>query len=591
MSESTSFASDCCEPQDNFEDPSLPKNVVLLSGEEPLYKGGTAQVTQQESTKLIRKFLIDANLNDTQKVQFYNLMKRHLPVNTKLNDDWLPSKMPPFIVNHTTEDNFILFDVNEQYQSIVKGLHIQRNPAIILFLDGATKYVKGGDSFWPLLGHLLPANLDEHFKFTSQQNVMVIGLSKKLPKVTKPSYKFIEKCCDSVKDAGIEIYNVTCDLPARAFALNHSNFNGEYGCFYCTAASIRKNGRTLYPNCHCSGKPRKTEEVFASAQCGVKGPSPFKFVKCPRDFRIDVMHLFGAGLCKRQMNLLLRGSELKNHAHQLSSSAKRTLQASLEETKLPRNIPLSRTDMSLKYQWKAKTCIYFFLHFIPLLKPFLSHDKFESLLLLSNIIFLFGNEVQLCNDSLVNIELLCDSFCSSYENIWGPNECTITFHHVRHLLEQCSEDGGLSPFCYSAFPFESYLHTLMKSMHGTIGSLSQSARNITLRIQHNANQRENSDLKRSNIRFTHASKDTEFRCNSLGFCYRTGTFFKVKSVGSNTVMGQPLKTEPLLQNSLFCNNQKIVQELSVSCIYEKESCCSAVRVEKYISPVIIFTLM
>ena len=103
-------------------------------------------------------------------------------------------------------------------------------------------------------------------------------------------------------------FSVTCDLPARAYALNHTNFHSENGCMYCTAVSVRKNGRTLYPKNSCSAKPRKTVDTYANAQCGVKGPSPFKFVECPRDFRIDVMHHLGAGLCRRLMNLLLRGS-------------------------------------------------------------------------------------------------------------------------------------------------------------------------------------------------------------------------------------------------------------------------------------------
>lgn len=275
-----------------------------------LYEG--ARITKETSDQLIASFLCKANLNDEMKKELNKLLVSHVPLKTRLRQDYLPENSPCYAIETTDVDSFILLPLKFQYETLVKRTGIKHSNArsVIVFIDGGARYKKGTDSFWPFLAFLFPENLQEYKELSQRENMIVVGLSKKKPKCPKPSNIFIKRCCEAIEKAGLTIKNVTADTPARSFALNHSAFNGKQGCTYCKIRGERSSGRTLYMHEAAIQADPKTEETYDRQTDGVYGESPFLNVERPDAFRIDVMHQLGCGLTKRLLQLLLRGSEV-----------------------------------------------------------------------------------------------------------------------------------------------------------------------------------------------------------------------------------------------------------------------------------------
>lgn len=570
----------------------MPQSLEVDDELSALYPG--ARITKNVSDAKIAEFLCRANLNDAMKKEFNKVLQYHVPQSVKLRQDYLPQNAPKFKVQETDVDRFILLPLPDQIEAILKRLGKAKETAkqVVAFIDGGARYKKGTDSFWPFLAFLHPENMNEYKEVVKKENIIIVGLSKKKPMCPKPSTEFIKSCCSALEAYGLSIKNVTADVPARSFALAHVAFNSLSGCTFCKAKGERCNGRTLWRYEAALSADLKTEDTFRSQTDGVLAQSPFQNVQRPDGFRVDIMHQLGAGITKRLLQLLLRGVEIKNTGHQLSPSAKRAVFEELESVKLPRSLPLSRTDLTLSGSWKAKTCLYFFIHLVPIFRPFVSFKKLRSLLILGNLIYLYASEFHLSVATLAHIELLNSAFCMEFEETWGKSECTYNFHMCHHLVNQTISEA-VSPMTYSAFPFESFMHCLMNSMHGTIGSLEQSARNIFFRVRVNAEKCQTGEPNRWKSSFMTRAHDTAFLSNSYGFNCHSKRFFTVDAIHSDSLIGTLLETRPLLSlgQSHFCNFHKILRRSEFQGEFPQESCVLAVVAGDHISPVVKFTFM
>jgi len=105
-------------------------NIIDDNDEQsPLYENSTASITKSQSKSIILKFLCAANLNDVQKLHFFNVVKQHLPKETEIDSSWLPRKYKrTFAVRTTESDDYVLFDVESQVQNVTKNLNIQGVP-------------------------------------------------------------------------------------------------------------------------------------------------------------------------------------------------------------------------------------------------------------------------------------------------------------------------------------------------------------------------------------------------------------------------------------------------------------------------------
>jgi len=211
------------------------------------------------------------------------------------------------------------------------------------------------------------------------------------------------------------------------------------------------------------------------------------------------------------------------------------------------------------------------------------------------VIYLFGSAYHISASSVAVIEKLLENFSQNFENIWGATESTINFHYTScHILDACIDDSFISPFAYSCFPFESYMSSIMRSMHGTVGSLKQSARNLYIKIQGNALSPKYLPPSKK-FKFTDESKDTQYVCNTYAYDEVHQKFYFITAVSdsSEKMTGNEIIVKPFFENipSEFNNTFVFVKKLNNEVVIDLGNCIHCVKVKNFISKTIKFTLM
>ena len=110
------------------------------------------------------------------------------------------------------------------------------------------------------------------------------------------------------------------DLPAKAAAANMKQFNGRYGCLYCThPGEALGRGATVYPPNTADSLQTHVQVQRCAAQAassgkpvfGIKGPSPLaKYIDVVNSIPVDYMHAVLEGVCKQ---IMMSWFNSKNH--------------------------------------------------------------------------------------------------------------------------------------------------------------------------------------------------------------------------------------------------------------------------------------
>ena len=110
------------------------------------------------------------------------------------------------------------------------------------------------------------------------------------------------------------------NLPAKAAAANIKQFNGRYGCLYCThPGEALGRGATVYPPNTADSLRTHVQVQLCAAQAassgkpvfGIKGPSPLaKYVDVVNSIPVDYMHAVLEGVCKQ---IMMSWFNSKNH--------------------------------------------------------------------------------------------------------------------------------------------------------------------------------------------------------------------------------------------------------------------------------------
>lgn len=131
------------------------------------------------------------------------------------------------------------------------------------------------------------------------------------------------KTSDGLRNLKAKLLLAVFDLPAKAMALNTTQFNGKYGCAYCLDEGIHVSHRRLYlpSDAH---KPRKMNDMknWASKAeqlqvpvFGVKGHSVLTpYLDVTEAVPIDYMHAILEGVTKSLINTWF---DSKNHGESI----------------------------------------------------------------------------------------------------------------------------------------------------------------------------------------------------------------------------------------------------------------------------------
>ena len=274
------------------------------------------------------------------------------------------------------------------------------------------------------------------------------------------------------------------DLPARAMALNLTQWNGRYGCTYCMDEGTQVSHVHVYlPDDEHVVRSEKQILQYAEEassgfpKFGVKGSSVLSpYLNIVKDTAIDYMHAVLEGVVKTMLLKFWLCGKYKNHRFYLSKEVKEIDKLLLrirpphEFRRTPRSI-----EKTLKY-WKASELRAWLLFYsVPILFQFLHIDYIHHLnLLVKSMHILLSSHIS-SNDLLIAGEML-KVFYEKSIDLYPQEICTMNVHTVIHLVQTVQNFGPL--WSYSCFGFESMNGHLKKHCHGTRKVLPQLTRNL-----------------------------------------------------------------------------------------------------------------
>ena len=278
------------------------------------------------------------------------------------------------------------------------------------------------------------------------------------------------------------------DLPARAVVTNTVQFNGAFGCLYCTNEGVYTSHRRIYLPCEQDYQLRTgasiNELADAAEACGepvrgIKGHSVLvssQLLDLPQCVPIDYMHSVLEGAFK---SLLKHWFDSKYHNEPYSIRRDITyIDKAVSRIRPPREIPRLPRSISLLSFWKASEFRSWMFYSLPILSEFLPSEYVHHLALLVVSIFVLLSDRISKNDLDVVEELLC-TFQALLPVLYTPLLCTANMHSLVHLVQVVRLWGPL--WAYSMFSFENVNGYLGKCHHGTGETLKQMV--LQLRLQ------------------------------------------------------------------------------------------------------------
>ena len=371
-------------------------------------------------------------------------------------------------------------------------LSYPEHTGLILNTDGVATFKSTKHSLWPV--YLAVTNLPPHLRMRKEYVLLGgvwFGLKKPNMSVfLKPILEEVEhlyfsgvdvKVPDGTKTVRVKLLLAVFDLPAKAAVLNLKQYNGRYGCLYCT-----NPGRSMAPGCTvyvpsdqqnaterthslmtawASDAEKKGESVF-----GVKGHSVLgAFIDTVNGVPIDYMHSILEGVTKYFTNMWLNSKNHKNSFYlgRMTKSIDRLLVRLKPPAQFHRS-PRSINDIKF---WKAAEFRAWLLFYsLPILKDFLPTEYVHhwSLLVLSIHMLLLES---ITKDHIVVADSCLTTFYQMVPELYGENACTSNVHSIVHMTRMVKLWGPL--WTHSLFGFESMNGHIQKLFHGTRQVLDQ----------------------------------------------------------------------------------------------------------------------
>jgi hypothetical protein len=269
-----------------------------------------------------------------------------------------------------------------------------------------------------------------------------------------------------------------CDSVARAMLQNIMQFNGMYGCSWCTSpGETVKKGKGFVraykydPNIvlrrdsdirECARKAH----VSGKADMGVKGPSPLSLLPgfdMVKGFVVDYMHSVDLGVT-RQLSHLWFDSIYHAKPWYLG---KRIAEIDCKILSMlpPSNITRAPRSLLTRAYWKANEWRAFLLCYDPIvLKEILPVLYYNHMILLSSVMFSLQSEFISHMDEFHSSTCI-NKFVKEFSVLYGLEHMSYNVHLLVHLTDCVRNWGPL--WCYSAYSFESANGLFLKLFHGT----------------------------------------------------------------------------------------------------------------------------
>ena len=369
-------------------------------------------------------------------------------------------------------------------------LSVPEHLGLMLNTDGVAVFKSSKHSLWPI--YLCLTNLPPEMRMR-KNNILLAGLWYGSVKpimsiILKPVLESIAhlnllgmqvKTSVGNKHVRARLLLSVFDLPAKALAVNMKQFNGKYGCLYCThpGKSIRQGALIFPPDTYPTRthadiqKWSKEAQQLGSAVFGIKGESPLaSHIDLVNSIPIDYMHAVLEGVTKQFLTMWFN---TKNHKSSFYLGRKvKEIDRLLIKIKPPsefRRSPRS-IETTLKF-WKANEFRAWLLFYsLPVVWPYLPSEYFHhwSLLVFSIHILVSKNVpkkiLSLVKDSLEHFYYLTPK-------LYGIEACTANLHSISHITYFVEVWGPL--WTHSLFGYENMNGHIRKLFHGTRQVLDQ----------------------------------------------------------------------------------------------------------------------
>ena len=335
-------------------------------------------------------------------------------------------------------------------------LSVPEHTGLILSCDGAPVFKSSKSTLWPIYLTVTSIPPGERMRkenilvaglwFGSVKPVMDLTLAPVLEKLKKLNCSGISVSTPlGVKIVRTKLLMGIFDLPAKATVTNTKQYNGQYGCLYCTDKGTRNNNTHVYlPNeSHTLRTKAAFQQCAAEAEasgtpvCGVKGQSVLsKQIVLPQCVPIDYMHAVLEGVFK---TLIKYWFDSSHHGSPYYLGRKVSLiNKMVNRIKTPREINRCPRSVESYTIWKASEFRAWMLFYsLPVLCHFLPPEYIYHLaLLVCAMHILLSDCIERSNlddteKIFYNISpLLYDNFI-----------CTYNMHSLIHISTVCKVVG------------------------------------------------------------------------------------------------------------------------------------------------------
>lgn len=375
-------------------------------------------------------------------------------------------------------------------------LHNSNNISAIFNTDGIPLYSSSNVKLWPVflaVNELPPAS-----RFSRENMILAaIWQGKSKPPFSQYMCAFGEEMCElynegfSITPPGssesqkvrMAVLLGTMDLQAKAYVLNMTMHNGQYGCCTCEepGETVRQGGgyARCYPYRSSDNLPhlRESDDLkYEKGQiatplkrqkgiCGMSGLATMPWFDLVLGTVPDYMHGVLLGVTKTLLHKFFSptnsgkahfvGRYLPNISRRMSSICP------------PDYIERMPRDLEKNYcHFKATELQSWLLFYaLPCLNGFLADEYMQHLSLLCEGVHLLLGDC-ITEDDIQRAEFLLESFYEQFADLYGEGSCGLNVHNIgAHLVFYVRLWGPL--WAWSCFAFEDWNAALLQSVHGT----------------------------------------------------------------------------------------------------------------------------
>lgn len=345
---------------------------------------------------------------------------------------------------------------------------------------------KRKSSFWPVQMFINENPINKRFK---RSNIILTNIwFGKDPDFNLYLKPFTDELQDLAKnnikltidgttyEIAIRLFLMTADTPARCKFLCMKQFNGKFGCTYCTHPGVILEGsnQSKYDTTQYSLRTHadtiKLMKQFADhniEELGIIGVSPLVAVPdydLHRRTVIDYMHSVLLGNSNAMLDLWI---DSKNHAYDYYITPRQKV---IVERRISFIAPLTnftRKPRSIEDRqfWKANEHKYWLLFYaVPCLRGILPDKYLLHFSLLSEAIFIL-TKTNISASDFEKASANLRKFIIQYQEYYGIENMVYNVHLLSHLADCVKNCGPL--WAYSNFNFEDNNGELASYVQGT----------------------------------------------------------------------------------------------------------------------------